>query len=259
MLAGLQAARGQAVITMDADLQHPPRLIPEMLQKWRSGARIVHAVKRSRAQDSLAKRLAAYTVNKLISRLGGIDIRNSSDFKLLDRQIVDILVCDLRERVRFYRGLASWLGFQEESILFDVAERTENESKFSFKALAELSITALTSFTSAPLRLVAYLGAATLLLGVVVASDALWSWFEGRAVSGFATIIITILLIGSFIMMSLGVIGEYIAKIYEEIKCRPAYLIQATAGLDEHQRRRSEHDSQIRTLADQPPPGRNAA
>jgi polyisoprenyl-phosphate glycosyltransferase len=232
MLAGLEYATGTAVIILDADLQHPPGLIPEMLDKWRSGAKIVHAVKRSRKDDSKRKKVAAYCINKLISSLGGINVNNSSDFKLLDREIVDIIVHRLPERERFFRGLTSWLGFSEEYIYFDVSSRQGDESKWSFWSLLELSITALTSFTSLPLRIITFLGVATLLLGFYVASDTLWSLANGQAVSGYATIIISLLLIGSFIMISLGIIGEYIAKIYEEVKARPHYLIKASVGIE---------------------------
>jgi polyisoprenyl-phosphate glycosyltransferase len=231
MLAGLEYATGAAVIILDADLQHPPGLIPEMLAKWRSGAQIVHAVKRRRKDDSKRKKAAAYCINKLISSLGGINVNNSSDFKLLDREIVDIIVHRLPERERFFRGLTSWLGFSEEYIYFDVSSRQGDESKWSFWSLLELSITALTSFTSVPLRIITFLGIATLLLGFFVASEALWSLLHGQAVSGYATIIISLLLIGSFVMISLGIIGEYIAKIYEEVKARPHYLIKASVGI----------------------------
>ncbi len=233
LLAGLKFSRGRAVVAIDADLQHPPELIPEMLENWRNGAKIVHAVKRSRKTDGIGKRLSAWLINQLISRMGGINIHNSSDYKLLDREIVDILVYQLPERERFFRGLSSWIGFDEKYIEFDVSSRMENESKWSFWSLVELSITALTSFTSMPLRIVTFLGMMTLVLGFAIATDALWSWYHGVSVSGFATIIITLLLIGSFIMISLGIIGEYIAKIYEEIKARPAYLVKSTVGMEE--------------------------
>ena len=231
MLAGLEHAKGEAVIILDADLQHPPGFIPEMIDKWRSGAQIVHAVKRSRKDDSAGKKAAAYCINQLISSLGGININNSSDFKLLDREIVDILVHRLPERERFFRGLTSWLGFAEEYIYFDVATRQGDESKWSFWSLLELAITALTSFTSLPLRIVTFLGFATMILGFFVAGDTILSLIKGQSVSGFATIIISLLLIGSFIMISLGIIGEYIAKIYEEVKARPHYLVKASVGI----------------------------
>lgn len=231
ILAGFEYAIGDAVIILDADLQHPPTLIPDMLDKWRSGAQIVHAVKRSREEDSAGKKAAAYCVNTLISSLSEINVNNSSDFKLLDRAIVDIIIYKLPERGRFFRGLTSWLGFSEEYVYFDVGSRQGDESKWSFWSLFELSITALTSFTSLPLRIVTFLGFATLLLGFFVASEALWSLFKGQSVSGYATIVISQLLIGSFIMISLGIIGEYIAKIYEEVKARPHYLVKASVGI----------------------------
>jgi len=231
MLAGLEHAKGEAVIILDSDLQHPPSLIPEMIEKWHSGAQIVHAVKRSRKDDSAGKKAAAFCINQLISSLGGININNSSDFKLLDREIVDIIAHRLPERERFFRGLTSWLGFAEEYIYFDVATRQGDESKWSFWSLLELAITALTSFTSLPLRIVTFLGFATLILGFFVAGDTILSLIKGQAVSGFATIIISLLLIGSFIMISLGIIGEYIAKIYEEVKARPHYLVKASVGI----------------------------
>ena len=232
LLAGLDYANGDVVITIDADLQHPPQLIPEMLAKWQAGAQIVHAVKRSRNDETALKKSVVFAINKLISGLGGINTNNSSDFKLLDREIVDIIVEQLPERERFFRGLTSWLGFNEDYLYFDVDDRLEGESKWSVWALLELTITALTSFTSLPLRIVTILGFATLILGFFIASEALWSFINGQSVSGFATTIITLLLIGSFIMISLGIIGEYIAKIYEEVKARPHFLIKTSVGID---------------------------
>ena len=232
LLAGLEYATGQAVITLDADLQHPPDFIPEMIEKWRAGADIVHAVKRNRSQDSLGQRATAYCINHLISKLGGINVKNSSDFKLLNRGVVDIIVQQLPEKQRFFRGLTSWIGFNEDYIYFDVAERQGDESKWSFWSLLELSITALISFSSHPLRIVTFLGAMTLLLGIGVVGDAIWSLIHQQTVSGYTTIIICLLLIGSFIMISLGVIGEYIAKIYDEVKGRPHYLIKNKVGIE---------------------------
>jgi polyisoprenyl-phosphate glycosyltransferase len=233
LLAGLDYATGIAVITLDADLQHPPSFIPDMIAKWHAGAKIVHAVKRSREQDSAWKKFAASCINHLISGLGGINIKNSSDFKLLDRDIVDIIIHQLPEKQRFFRGLTSWLGFTEDYIYFDVAEREGDESKWSFWALLELAITALTSFTGFPLRIITFLGVLTLMLGFGVASDALWSLLHHQAVSGYTTIIICLLILGSFTMISLGIIGEYIAKIYDEVKGRPHYLISGSVGIDD--------------------------
>lgn len=231
IIAGLKQATGQAVIIIDADLQHPPALIPDMIEQWRLGAQIIHCVKSNRKSDSLRKRGSAYFINHLISSFGGININNSSDFKLLDREIVDILVHQLPEKERFFRGLTSWLGFSEHYLYFDVASRQGDKSKWSFIKLFELAITALTSFTSFPLRIITILGFSTLLLSFFVIADAFISFANNNAVSGFVTLIICLLVIGSFIMISLGIIGEYIAKIYEEVKNRPHYLIKASIGL----------------------------
>jgi len=232
LLAGLRVATGDAVVTLDSDLQHPPALIPTMIAERRNGAAVVDAVKRKREGDGLLTRWRANLFNALLSRLGGINLENASDFKLLDRVVVDAITQALPERQRFYRGLADWVGYRHASVLFDVAARAEGQGKWSFWRLVGLATTAIVSFTSAPLQVVTVLGVLTLGLGVVVGADAVIAWFQGRAVSGFATTIITLLVVGSFIMISLGIIGEYIAKIYDEIKARPSYLVESAVGFD---------------------------
>jgi Glycosyltransferases involved in cell wall biogenesis len=235
ILAGLTAARGNAVITIDADLQHPPDLIPGMIRRWRAGVMVVHAVKRNRPSDGFLARQRAALFNKVLTRFGGIDMQNASDFKLLDRVVVDMIVTGLREKSRFFRGLAQWVGFEQKSIPFDVAPRHTGQGKWSYRALYNLGITAFVSFTTDPLRIVMYLGLATLGFAAVVTTETLWSVYRGRSVSGFATIEITILLIGSFIMISLGIIGEYIAKIYDETKSRPPYIVSSRCGFLEEE------------------------
>jgi len=155
---------------------------------------------------------------------------------LLDRVAVDMVVTGLRERSRFFRGLAQWVGFEQESIPFDVATRQFGQGKWSLRALFDLGITAFVSFTTDPLRIVMFLGLATLVFAVMVATDTLWSVYRGRSVSGFATLEITILLVGSFVMISLGIIGEYIAKIYEETKARPPFIVSSRCGFIEEKR-----------------------
>lgn len=233
LLAGLRAARGDAVVTIDADLQHPPALIPQMVERWQRGAKVVDAVKRSRATDGALTRLRANVFNRLITRLGGVNLENASDFKLLDRLVVDTIARGLPERQRFYRGLSEWVGFTREAIAFDVEERLDGQGKWTLLKLVDLATTALVSFTSAPLRVVTLLGVLTLVFGLGVAVESIVSWARGVAVSGFATTIMTLLILGSFIMISLGIIGEYIAKIYDEIKARPAYLVETALGLPE--------------------------
>ena len=236
ILAGLQYARGDVVVTIDADLQHPPALIPELLERWRDGAKVVNAVKASRKTDSWATRSRARVFNTILSSLGGISLNNSSDFKLLDKSVVDVIVAGLPERERFYRGLTDWVGFESATVFFDVNERVDGTGKWSVWRLIELALTAIVSFTSAPLRIVTLLGIITLIIGFVIGLDAVISWFRGLAVSGFATIIITLLLIGSFVMISLGIMGEYIAKIYEEVKRRPPFIVESTTDKVEKSR-----------------------
>jgi len=231
LLAGLRAAKGDAVVTIDADLQHPPHMIPAMIDAWRKGTKVVDAVKRSRETDGILTRVRAGIFNSLLSKLGGINLQNSSDFKLMDRVVVDTIARGLPESQRFYRGLSDWVGYSHESIPFDVKVRVKGEGKWTLWGLINLATTAIVSFTSAPLRIVTILGFTTLLFGFMVAVEALLRWFQGDAVSGFTTIVITLLILGSFIMISLGIIGEYIAKIYDEVKRRPSYLIESSIGI----------------------------
>jgi glycosyltransferase involved in cell wall biosynthesis len=226
LLAGLRSAKGNAIVTLDGDLQHPPTLIPEMVEAWRNGAKIVNAVKRERRSDGLSVRMRASVYGHLGKLLGGLDLRNSSDYKLLDRKVIDVITTRITEYERFYRGLVQWVGFKQVNLYFDVEERARGVSKFSLRALVGLAITGVVAFTSTPLRVVTVLGLVTMAFALAVTADALWSWSHNSSVSGFATIIITLLVIGSSIMISLGILGEYIAKIYEEIKNRPAYLVE---------------------------------
>jgi glycosyltransferase involved in cell wall biosynthesis len=225
ILAGLEAAQGDAIITIDADLQHPPELMAAMVERWRAGVKVVHAVKRRRDTDSAFARARAAMFNNLFRRAIKIDLRDASDFKLLDREAARVLVERLPERSRFYRALAVWIGFPQETLTFDVAPRFAGSSNWSIKSLIGLALTAIVSFTSAPLRIVTVLGMITLVFAAAVGAEAVWSWARGEAISGFATLIITVLLIGSFIMISLGILGEYVAKIYDEVKRRPRYIV----------------------------------
>jgi len=233
LLAGLSAATGDAVITLDSDGQHPPDLIPEMIVKWREGAKIVHGVKSAGSYENRFTRARARVFNTVLSKFGHINTMGSSDFKLLDREAVDILVNALPEHRRFYRGLADWMGFPSAEVPFTVRDRESGSSKWSTLKLLSMAGVAIISFTSAPLRIITILGVITMLFGVLVGLDAVISVFRGKAVSGFATLIISLLLIGSFIMISLGIIGEYIAKIYDEIKDRPVYIVQSKIGFDD--------------------------
>lgn len=231
LLAGLKASTGDAVITMDSDLQHPPATIPQLIEKWQQGYKVVHAVKSKRLCDSRFVKWRASLFNWIFEKLGGISLKNSSDFILLDCEAKDIMIHCLSERMRFYRGLAHWIGFRQAIVYFNVAERWDKTNgRFSITSLFNLATTAMVSFTSAPLRIITFLGMLTLALGLVIGAEALISWIMGRSISGFVTTIGTLLIIGSFIMISLGIIGEYVAKIYEEIKGRPHYIVESSFG-----------------------------
>lgn len=232
ILAGLVLAKGDAVVTIDADLQHPPGVIPELIRKWRAGAKVVNAVKRTRDIDTVVTRVRAALFNTLMSKVAGIPMKDASDFKLLDRVVVEKLTRDFPERTRFYRGLTNWIGYSQDIVDFDVEPRRNGMSRWSRRGLIKFALTSIISFTAAPLRVVTLLGAATFLFGFVLATDAVISWSRGRAISGFATTIIAVSVIGSFIMFSLGVIGEYLARMFDELKGRPNFIVERLAGFE---------------------------
>lgn len=225
LCAGLENARGDAVIIMDADLQHPPALISEMVECWRAGeADIVECQKRTRGKESLRNRLGAKAFYGLLQSLTGYDLQGASDFKLLDRKVVQAWG-RMTERNTFFRGMSAWLGYRRTIIEFDVHERVDGSSNWNFFSLTRLAINAVVSFSSFPLRLVSFSGVAFLMLATLLAGQTLYQKFSGAAVTGFTTVILLLLIIGSIIMLSLGIIGEYLAAIYNEVKGRPRYLI----------------------------------
>lgn len=222
--AGLDYSHGDAVIVMDSDLQHPPNLIQKMVTLWQEGIDVVEACKSTRGKESLISRGLAEGFYLLFYYLTKLDIKNKSDFKLLDRVVVDAY-CDLPERKRFFRGIVSWMGFTSAKLFFDVPERQYGESRWPRLKLLQYSISSMTSFTSAPLHLVTLLGFACFFVGFIIGGVALYDKFTGNAVSGFTTVILLILFVGSIIMVSLGQIGIYIEQIFNEVKNRPAYII----------------------------------
>ncbi len=225
LCAGLETARGDACIIMDADLQHPPELIPRMLEIWQSGEiDIVDGIKSSRGKESFFKMLSARTFYSVLKRFSGLDLNNASDFKLLDSKVVAAWR-RMGERTTFFRGMSAWVGFKRVSVPFVVAERQEGKSKWSFFRLWKLAITAITSFSSAPLQLVSFIGFLFLISSVILGIQTLYRWFMHNAVSGFTTVILLLLIIGSTLMISLGIIGTYIARIFDEVKQRPRYIV----------------------------------
>ena len=224
IFAGLELTTGDAVIVMDCDLQHPPQVIPQMWEKWRNGAEVVEGIKSDRGQESLGYQLSAGLFYRVMSRLIKMDMNASSDFKLLDRKVVNVLL-NLPERNTFFRALSFWAGFRTESVTYEVQERQFGESKWSFWSLMRYAITNATSFSTLPLQVVTVAGLLFLLFSVVLAIQTMVKFLMGTAVEGFTTVILLLLIIGGLLMLSLGVIGHYIARIYEEVKGRPKYII----------------------------------
>jgi len=229
LAAGLETATGRSVILMDADLQHPPALLREMVRLWHEGYDVVEAVRQDRGDEGLLYRLMARTFYSLVGRSVGRPFQGSTDYKLLDRQVVDALL-QCRERNRFFRGLVAWVGFKVAQVPFTASHRHGGESKWSTLGLARYSITSLLAFTSLPLRIVAWGGLGMVLLGIVLAAQTLYNWFAGHAVSGFTTVILVELILGGLILVSLGVIAFYVALIYEEQKARPLFVVRRDPG-----------------------------
>ncbi|MFK7974909.1 MAG: glycosyltransferase family 2 protein [Halioglobus sp.] len=225
LCAGLELCDAQATIIMDADLQHPPVLIKDMLRLWREGSvDIVDAVKRDRGDEPAISRLSANGFYAVFERLSGVGLKNASDFKLLDKRVVAAWR-EMPEKNLFFRGMSAWVGFNRKEIQFDVAPRLGSDSKWSALGLFRLALTSIVSFSSAPLHLITLSGVAFILFSIVLGVITLAQHFSGEAVSGFATVILLLLIIGGVIMVSLGIIGEYLARIYNEVKARPRYLI----------------------------------
>ncbi len=228
LTAGLDMAKGDAVIVMDADGQHPPSLLLEMLDKWReNGTDIVEAVKSDRGKETILSKLGAGLFYSLWSRFSGFDIRGASDFKLLNRRAVDAYL-QMDERNVFFRGMTAWIGFERAQIPFEVASRAGGQSNWSVFKKLRLAVNGISGFSSIPLQMVTFVGIAFLVFSVVFGVYTLALQLTGHSVSGFATVILLLLIIGSLLMISLGIIGIYLARIYDEIKHRPRYLVSRT-------------------------------
>src|SRR6478672_11691469 len=226
--AGLAYSSGHACIVIDSDLQHPPGLIPEMVRLWREEQwDVVEGIKKTRGTEPMVNRIGARFFYRTLSRLSGYNLYGSSDFKLLDRKVIDAWL-DMRERNTFFRGMITWLGYRKKQISFSVAKRRLTQSRWSFFGLFRLAIVAITAFSSLPLQAVTILGALFLLCAILFATYALVMYFAGLAFPGFTTVIILELLIGGVLMVSLGIIGTYIAQIYQEVKYRPRYVVAET-------------------------------
>ena len=225
IFAGLSAASGDCVSVIDCDLQHPPKTLVEMYRLWEEGYEVIEGIKSSRGRENIFYKMFSGIFYGIMSSLMKMDMNATSDFKLLDRKVVDALL-SLNESNTFFRALSFWVGFRSTQVEYDVQERAHGKSKWSFGGLVRYAITNTTSFTTAPLKLIAIVGAVMIIFSLILGIQTLVNYFLDIAVEGFTTVILLLLIIGGCIMISLGIIGHYLGRIYEEVKGRPRFIIR---------------------------------
>lgn len=225
--AGLEEAQGQCTVIIDGDLQDPPELILEMLEQWKQGYQVVYAQRRKREGETFFKLLSAKIFYRLLNSLTSIQIpTDTGDFRLMDQKVVQHLV-QLPERSRFLRGLVCWVGFKHTGVLYDRAEREFGETKYPLKKMFGLARDGITSFSTVPLTLATYLGVAVSIIGGLLGIWAIIEkiWFPETTIQGWSSLLIVIVFMGGIQLMTIGIVGEYIGRIYEEVKGRPLYII----------------------------------
>ncbi|MEE3312786.1 MAG: glycosyltransferase family 2 protein [Treponema sp.] len=224
LFAGIRNVTGDCAVILDADLQHPPAVMVEMFKKWKEGFEVVEGVKSDRGKEGLFHKIFTKIFYGLISKAVKMDMKNSSDYKLLDRKVIDELA-KLKERNTFFRALSFWVGFKKTTVYYEVAERQFGTSKWSTKSLIRYAINNVLCFSYTPLHIITVVGILFILVGAVVGVDALVSFIRGTAANGFPTIIFILLIGFGAVLVCLGIIGVYIAQIYDEVKGRPQYVI----------------------------------
>ena len=232
--AGLHFVRGDVVVILDADLQDPPELIPEMILQWRSGFQVVYAQRRARAKESVWKRGFAFVFYRVLARLSDVEIPiDTGDFCLLDRSVVDVLN-RMPERTRYLRGLRSWVGFRQVAVTFDRDPRFAGDVKYTFRKSFKLAISGIVSFSQVPLRLAMYVGLFAAFVALLMALLILyWRIFVPNSpLAGFTMILVAIFFLGAVQLVSIGILGEYIGRIYEEVKGRPLYTVAEVSGFE---------------------------
>ena len=224
IFAGLKACDGECAVVIDCDLQHPPTLIPEMYNLWEQGCEVVEAVKSSRGKENLIYKMFAKSFYRLMKNSSNVNLDRASDFKLMDRKVIDALN-EMPERLTFFRALSSWVGFKTAQVEFEVAPRNAGTTKWNFRKLMKFALNNITSFTNFPMQIITALGIIFFIFAIVMGIQTLVRFFSGSSLEGFTTAYMLILLSASFIMIGLGIIGYYMSKIYEEIKFRPRYIV----------------------------------
>lgn len=225
--AGLNLCKGDCAVVIDCDLQHPPEIIISMYKLWEKGYEVIEGVKTSRGKENYLYKAFSNLFYTSISKVTKFNMDNSSDYKLLDRKVIDELN-KLPERDKFFRALSHWVGFKRATVEFEVQERANGESKWSLFSLIKYAISNITSFTSAPLHLITLIGVIYLNFATLLGVYSLVNYFIGNSLEGFTTVILLLLVIGGTITVSIGILGIYIAKIFEEIKARPSYIVSNT-------------------------------
>lgn len=227
MLAGLRTSRGLAVIVMDADGQHPPEILPQLLEPWRSGSTHIVAAQKKLGAVTLISRFNTYTFNRIMHFFTGLDLENASDYRLLDRRVVDTLL-SFPEKIRFFRGMTVWTGFTTKQVEFEVAPRIAGASQWSTGQLTRLAITAITAYSAKPLGMILWVGMFGIIVALLLFVQAIYSWLAGIATSGWPSLTVVILFFGSANLLGVGVLGAYLAQIFDEIKGRPEYIVMET-------------------------------
>jgi polyisoprenyl-phosphate glycosyltransferase len=234
--AGLDYCRGDAVIVMDADMQHPPELIPTLLEQWKAGYDVVYTIRQDTADASFSKRLTSWLFYEVLAFLSSVKVpHGSADFRLMDRRAVEALRL-LREKDRFVRGLVPWIGFKQVGVPYVAPERHAGRTKYTFFKMLQFAMNGVASLSYFPLRLSFFMGLSISFLGFLYALYALAVFVKGEAVTGWTSLLVVILLLGGVQLTMLGLVGEYIGRIYNEVKDRPLYIIGETYGLDDRLR-----------------------
>ena len=224
VFAGLAQASGDVIAVMDCDLQHPPATLVQMYRLWQDGYEVIEGVKSDRGKEGAVHKKCAEFFYGIMTKATKVNMKDASDFKMMDRKAVDSIL-SMPERNMFFRATSSWVGFKTTSVRFEVQEREAGVSKWSPWSLVKYAFTNIVAFTTVPLQFVTVSGLICFLCSLALMIYSLIQYFGGRAVEGYTTLLLVLLLIGSAIMISLGIIGYYIAKIYEEVKHRPRYIV----------------------------------
>jgi polyisoprenyl-phosphate glycosyltransferase len=228
--AGMDASRGHAVVVIDADLQDPPEVIPELVAKWREGFELVYAVRRGREGESWFKKASASLFYRIIFRITDVRIPlDTGDFRLLDRKVVDVLD-RMREKHRFLRGMGAWVGFRQVGVPYDRQARFAGQTKYPFRKMLRLALNAITGFSYLPLQMATYFGFVSAGLAALAIPVVIILRIAGvHAFEGQATTLLAVLFLGGVQLISLGILGEYVGRIYDEVKGRPLYILDEPA------------------------------